>query len=355
MGEGERFRVSPMVSVVMPVYNSQEFLEKSVGTILGQTFPDFQLILVDDGSKDESLKMLQEFQKMDPRVQVISQKNQGAGVARNTGMAVASGKYIHFLDSDDYFEEHMLELMVKKAEETGADVTICRATCFDHQTGKALPSDWLRKDKFLDRLEGRTVFSPEEMGDCLFQFTYGWAWDKLFRLEFVRESGLTFSEMPSSNDFFFVYGMLSRCDRMAVVSDSLVHYRMERKASISGGNTFREYGEEVFREVDKLVLDLKEQQRYLVYERTTVLFSVEYQIWHLCHGDKVRREEYLTVRKRLGAVSWLEVGGSGGSVLLWKFFLLKYGTYSLLSLVLSIHKLIKERRSVRCGKNGKTF
>lgn len=275
--------MNPMVSIVMPVYNSQEFLPQSVGTILSQTLPDFELILVDDGSKDTSLTMLQEYQKQDSRIQVIAQENQGSGVARNTGMAIARGKYILFLDSDDYFESNMLEVMVKKAEETRADVTICRATCFDHHTGEALPSDWLRKDKYLNRVKGRTTFEPVEMKDCLFQFTYGWAWDKVFRLDFVRERGMKFPDLRHSEDLVFVYTALACADTISLVSEKLVHYRLNRNKSLSSDKSNIE---DMLKGVELLLSNLQTKTNFTSYKESYFFWKLDFELWILFRSDR---------------------------------------------------------------------
>ncbi|MFI3255666.1 MAG: glycosyltransferase [Eubacteriales bacterium] len=291
----------PLVSVVIAVYNSGKFLEQSIGTILVQSLVNFELILVDDGSTDDSLLLLEEFQRKDSRIKLISQENQGAGVARNTGMTVAQGKYILFLDSDDYFEPDMLEIMLAKAEETGADVTICRATCFDHETGQELPSDWLRKDKFLDRFKGRAVFSPAEMKDCLFQFTYGWAWDKLFRLDFVKGKKFEFSHSENSNDLLFVYQSLVTARKIAFLCDKLVHYRMKRSSSISGDAQEWHQAERSLHEMCLLETYLHQYELFSVFQQTFLNFSMEFRLWQVSHisVNSVQKEAFFKLKKGL--------------------------------------------------------
>ncbi len=275
--------MNPMVSIVMPVYNSQDFLLQSVGSILTQTLVSFELILVDDGSKDSSLMLLNEFQAKDNRLLVISQKNQGSGVARNTGMTVAKGRYIIFLDSDDYFESNMLEIMVKRAEATTADVTICRGTCFDHRTGKVLPSEWLRKDKYLSRVNGKSNFTPEAMKDCLFQFTYGWAWDKLFRLAFVRENAIRFPELRHSEDLVFVYTALACADTISLVSETLVHYRLNRNTSLSSDKSNIK---DMLKAVELLLNNLQTKTNSTSYKESYFFWKLDFELWILFRSDR---------------------------------------------------------------------
>ena len=99
------------VSVIVPIYNASRNLRQCIDSILAQTFSDFELICVDDGSTDDSLSILREYEAADSRVRVLTQTNQHAGVARNAGKAVAQGEYLVFWDSDDFFHPKALELM----------------------------------------------------------------------------------------------------------------------------------------------------------------------------------------------------------------------------------------------------
>lgn len=107
----------PVVSIVVPAYNASRYLKKNVESLLQQTMTEFELIYVDDGSKDDTLKVLREYQKKDDRIQIISQDNHGAAHARNTGMQAASGKYVLILDADDFLIQRCwrrLRLRLKK-------------------------------------------------------------------------------------------------------------------------------------------------------------------------------------------------------------------------------------------------
>lgn len=106
-----------MYSIIIPVYNAEPYLERSVNSVINQTFPDWELILVDDGSKDGSGQICDCFVQMDSRVQVIHQKNAGAGAARNAGIAQAKGDYVVYVDADDTVERNYLELLSKHDED----------------------------------------------------------------------------------------------------------------------------------------------------------------------------------------------------------------------------------------------
>lgn len=115
------------VSVILPVYNVSDYLRQCMDSIVGQTLKDIEIICVDDGSTDDSLAILKEYEAKDQRVKVIQQANAGAGAARNKGLEIATGEYLSFLDSDDFFEPDMLEKAWSKAHETRAQVVVFRS------------------------------------------------------------------------------------------------------------------------------------------------------------------------------------------------------------------------------------
>lgn len=114
-----------MFSVIVPVYNVEKYLDKCLASILGQTFKDYECIIVDDGSPDNSNTIIDNYVKKDQRFKVIHQKNMGLSAARNVGLDIAKGDYITFIDSDDYIANDYLEKFASKITSTDADIVIC--------------------------------------------------------------------------------------------------------------------------------------------------------------------------------------------------------------------------------------
>lgn len=139
---------TPLISIITPVYNTEKYLSECLDSIFSQTIKDFELICVDDGSTDNSLNILNNYQNKHKNLKIISQKNGGPGVARNTGIDNALGKYICFWDSDDIFEPDALEKMYNQAEETKADISICRMQMFSSQTEQTIPLPLSRRIKY---------------------------------------------------------------------------------------------------------------------------------------------------------------------------------------------------------------
>ena len=216
---------APVISIVMPAYNAQEYIAESIGAIAAQTFGDFELIVVDDGSADATGEVVKGLAARDSRIEYIRQENSGAAVARNRGMLNAKGKYLAFLDADDLFEPKYLETLHAACEESGAQIAVCKYDFFDSANGRAFPA--------ICPQEGRSgLVATDDVASTLFQITTSYTWDKLFRRDFVEERQLQFQNLPNSNDVFFVLSALAMSDSICFVDEVLVHYRVG-----TGGST----------------------------------------------------------------------------------------------------------------------
>ncbi len=226
---------SPIVSVIVPVYNAECYLRQALDCICNQTLKDIEIILVDDGSTDSSLSILEEYAAKDSRITILRQKNQYAGVARNNGMQVASGKYFSFLDADDIFELNMLELMVARAEEEQSEVVICRSEIF-YKEGEYKPLSWALKDSYLKEVDLRHFSFKGKAASLAFQSVLGWPWDKLFLRSYVERNGFKFGPTRHGNDGPFVFPATYAADRVSVVDEVLVKYRQMGNQISAGSN-----------------------------------------------------------------------------------------------------------------------
>ena len=221
------------VSVIMPVYNAEKYIRIALDSLLSQNMDNIEIICVDDGSTDNSYKILQEYQKKDNRVIVLQQKNQYAGVARNAGMKIARGKYLSFLDADDYFEKDMLEKAYICAEMQKADVVVYGGKCFDEDIKLAYIYPSLLKEDLIPAGDG---FNNYEKIENLMIFTTPAPWNKLFNHEFIRKNQLEFQACKRVNDAYFVKMALVLANRIGVVRESLVAYRRGNSDSLQGTN-----------------------------------------------------------------------------------------------------------------------
>ena len=269
---------TPKVSVIIPIYNAAEFLEECIDSILAQSLKEIEVICVDDGSPDHSLDILRRYEKKDSRVRVISQKNQGAGAARNNGMSAARGEYLSFLDSDDFFEKNMLEEAYRAAHDSDADVCVFDADLFNHMTKQYQKCTWAFRRQYFPEEQ---PFSPLDEGvrDNLFRMFNGWPWDKLFRREFVEKLGLQYQNLRTTNDMYFVFIGLARARRIVTVDQVLAHQRVEVKTSLS---RTREKSWDCFYTALLAMQDeLKRCGIYKEMEQAFVNWAINFSLWQL--------------------------------------------------------------------------
>lgn len=219
---------SVRVSVVMPVYNVAEYVQRAVESVLKQDMPDFELICVDDGSTDGSGELLEALAKTDARMKVIRQKNGGAACARNAGMDIARGEYLFFHDSDDWAESDLLRRMVQRADDTQADLVVAgyyieTYTDAEHFTQRLMNLP----EAVLDRADFRSRAYEYFDGDLLYQ-----PWNKLYRADVMRRHGVRFPDV-SMEDFPFNLDYIRIVDRVAVMSEAFYHFQRARANSLS--------------------------------------------------------------------------------------------------------------------------
>ena len=222
----------PIVSVIIPSYNAADYIAQTLESVLAQTLTDIEVIVVDDGSTDNTRNIVADFANKDPRLMLVEQANQFAGVARNNGMSKARDKYLYFLDADDYIESNALEELVNAIEQHGADIAIAKSEGFDNTTGDTWTIDGALNGVDFDR-----PIAHAEYCDRLFQSFIGWPWDKLFRKEFIDKTALTFQPLRTTNDALFVFCALALADTIVCLDSVLFHHRTNNKNSLEGSRS----------------------------------------------------------------------------------------------------------------------
>lgn len=211
------------VSVIIPVYNAEKHLEQCLNSVICQTLKETEIICVDDGSGDGSAEILKKYSSEDKRIRVITQENGGAGNARNNGMKNATGEYLAFLDSDDWFELTALEKLYTQAVRCDADICVCGRTDHLESCGKSISYQVLSSRNSYPEEQ---PFSIESNPDGILTFTNGVIWNKLFRRAFLEDNRLTFLETHRAEDFPFVTIALCLAKRIAVINEALINYRL---------------------------------------------------------------------------------------------------------------------------------
>lgn len=222
----------PKVSVIIPVYNAEKNLKRCLDSLKAQTFHDFELICVDDGSEDESLTIAQSFAKQDERFRVISCEHTNAGNSRNIGLSQASGKYVCFLDSDDQCKENMLEKMVEAAQRKTADVVVCEAASINMSTKQLTPMGWsIRWNKIIHTKDN--CLNAELYPALLFQLFIISPWTKLFLRELLVENQIQAQSQPAANDVVLVCSALASAKRIYPIKEVLYYQNRGNPSSIT--------------------------------------------------------------------------------------------------------------------------
>lgn len=213
-----------MISVIVPVYKVENYLRECLDCILMQSYTDFELILVDDGSPDRCGEICEEYSERDMRVRVIHQDNQGLSGARNTGIEAACGEYITFVDSDDLVSPHYLAVLHEALTDSDADISVCRTLIF---------ADGETPQEKADLIIKKTVFSGKKACILLYDGSAEVpvnAWGKLYRKEIIGNHRFPLGRLHE--DQAFTPLMCYRAKKVAAVNVQLYYYR-ERNNSIT--------------------------------------------------------------------------------------------------------------------------
>lgn len=219
------------ISIVIPVYNIEKYLKVSLDSIQAQTFKDFEAICVNDGSKDKSLDILNQYASMDSRIKVVSQENGGSGSARNNGLSKAQGKYVIFLDGDDYFEPELLEKLYNLAEAHNADISVCSSRKVDDYgniTETRNPNSPLN----LAKVPLERPFSYKDFPEDIFSLIGTVPWNKLYLRKMLLENNLKFPALTGPDDLCFVHMANTCAEKIVVIDDELINYRYNRPGSV---------------------------------------------------------------------------------------------------------------------------
>ena len=218
---------STKVSVIVPVYNVAPYLRECMDSIVGQTLREIEIICIDDGSTDESPEILREYAGRDARIKILTQKNLYVSAARNNGLAVATGEYVIFWDSDDWFEPDALECMYRLCEERKADICICNAQDFDDATATNLGHNYLRKP-----YPETEVFCAADCPDRIFDISSMNCWNRLVRRSLLLDNAIRFPSGGMTEDTIVTMLELLLSERIAICPKRLIHYRVNRPGSL---------------------------------------------------------------------------------------------------------------------------
>lgn len=209
------------VSIIVPIYNSERTLERCINSILEQTFTNFELLLINDGSTDYSALICDKFTKQDKRIKVFHQNNQGVSYTRNIGLEHAAGEYIYFIDADDWIEPDILERMVISME-NGNDLVICGYNRIIMGSEENYRCETITCESALNKdlkgfMEGFSVYYNQGIVHAL--------WNKLYKRDIIHQNSIKFDKYISlGEDLIFNMNYIKKCNAVSMVSAPLYNY-----------------------------------------------------------------------------------------------------------------------------------
>lgn len=259
-----------LITVIMPVYNVEKYIERCIESVLQQTYSNLELILVDDGSIDRSGQICDEYKEKDKRVIVIHKENGGVSSARNIALTVAKGEYIYFCDPDDYLEVGLLEKLLNSVKEEETDFAVC-AYVRDIYEDEILKQN---ENKTLDLLEDRdnlpTVLVELHKNTLLFM-----PWNKLFKRSIINKYDIVFPQMKRFEDTIFIYTYLKYVRSLSFIDVPLYHYSIFKAGTETATTKFNDQLYECYYECYMRGIELVNAYSTSEYIKSSALDSLQ--------------------------------------------------------------------------------
>lgn len=247
-----------LISVIIPVYNSEKYLSKCVESVLAQTYLNYEIVLINDGSVDNSAQMCDTYAEQYKNIRAFHKSNAGASSARNIGIKEATGKYIFFLDSDDWLEPTAFEKMITVAKKENADLVFCEAQAIDDEGKKEYTDNYNYKEQYPTDDSFSTMMKMMERKEF-----HVVIWMLLLDREIFTKNSLLFEEGIMYEDMILSYQLYCLSHRSAHVREKLYNRRYRANSVMTSAKTEKNYvsAATVYREVSKFRLTLPEEKQ----------------------------------------------------------------------------------------------
>lgn len=262
-----------MISVIIPVYNVEDYLHVCLNSILKQSYEDFEIICIDDASTDSSLEILEYFTKKDSRVKILkNDSNRGPGFSRNRGLDEAKGKYISFLDGDDWFSQDAFEILVEKAEKDNLDLLLFKNIVY-YEEPREFGMEAYYDMEFMNEFENK-IFNHWDLDKTKLFVMSNAPWNKFYLKSFLDENNIRFpNENLIHEDNPFFYKVITSAKRVSLI-DKYLHNRRRRPNSITTLNNERLFDNiDVMYKVMDVFIEDKELYEYYKKEVLTYILS----------------------------------------------------------------------------------
>lgn len=290
---------NPVISIIVPYFNSETYISKCVESILNQTFKDFELILIDDGSTDNGFSICKKYAKNDSRIVLLRKENGGQGTARNLGLNQSKGKYIGFVDSDDFIELNMYKLLYEKIEQYGADMSICGYNTFNKLNGKLTPYKYEHKEIVLDNKSLMQEYLTKT-------YITGGPCNKLYSREFFKD--LRFPPIRIREDSYLMPHIFKEVNKAVFIGENLYNqflrkgsterskFSLKQLDALKSVDSLEEVVSQNYPELMEYLLIRKIQTKFELMKNIILSKSIkEYQdIFHNLLSDVETEMDYLS-------------------------------------------------------------
>ena len=266
-----------MISIILPIYNVEKYLEECLESIRNQSYKDYELIIVNDGSTDESGKIVEDYRDKFKYVKIINQENKGISEARNTGLKYAKGEYILFVDSDDYLRKDTLEKLINTALETNSDIVISNYYLYFHNGNDI---------KHLKHMPKKKTYSNNEVINLmLLNKIQGHVWNKLFKYSLLNKINFEFEKDRIIEDIFPIFKAVNSASKIVYIDEALYFYRQREESLVNKRN--KKLTEDYYHAAISIIKYIKEN-KIKVKEESLRAFKAEvfsYFIYHYTNED----------------------------------------------------------------------
>jgi len=317
-----------ILSIILPVYNVEEYLEKSLDSILNQSYKEYEFIIVDDGSKDNSLGIIKRYSSKFKNFKFISQDNKGVSAARNIALENAEGEYILFVDSDDFLEKDMIEKIISTALNTKADIVISNYYLFYDENNYI---------KFIKDMPKFHLYESFEIIDMILNNKIqGQLWNKLFKSTLLKNNDFFFEEGRYIQDIFPVFKVVNKSNKIAYIDEGLYFYRQRETSTVHKKN--KKLTEDYYHAMKSIITYIEENNinvnKYSLRIFKGYVFS--YFIYHYTNEDlnnnykAFKKSNYIDINVHLKEIIFLRRFNIKDKI---RIFLWKLGIFNFLKKV----------------------
>lgn len=279
------------ISIILPIYNAEKYLEDCIKSVLNQTHKNLEIILVNDGSTDNSKEICEKYKRLDNRIKVINVENGGASKARNEGLKIATGKYIMFLDADDFFEPTACEVLYNKIEKEDAEFVVGNYRYVDHDG-----TPWSKV--VFDQAKYKNFKLSIKDYNKSFYVMNSAVWNKIYRKSFIDELQLTFVDDVPAEDAIFVTYCFLHSKSVYYIQDVVCNYRQRNDHSSFSNNCSKKYFEGINKSY-KIIYENFKKNNQIAYYRYFYAKSMSYILYKFIDSDIMTDEEKIEMMKKM--------------------------------------------------------